>query len=151
MTRGQTPRLKKAFLDHFRRMGNITAACRALGIERKNIYRWQEHDAAFDLAFNQAEAEATETLEEEAFRRAHDGTRRVRFDGKGQPLCDPETGEPYTEVEYSDTLLIFLLKARAPEKYRERYEPTPAADRERVVIGYEDGAADDRAADYPTS
>ena len=32
----------------------------------------------------------------------------------------PETGEQYAECDYSDTLLIFLLKGNRPEKYRER-------------------------------
>ena len=61
---------------------------------------------------------ATEVLEAEARRRAVTGVRRLKFD-KGQAIIDPETGEPYVELDYSDVLLIFLLKARAPEKYRE--------------------------------
>jgi hypothetical protein len=39
-------------------------------------------------------------------------------------VIDPETNKPvtvpYVEHEYSDTLLIFLLKGARPEKYRER-------------------------------
>lgn len=139
MTKGQTSHQKKAFLEHFRGMGNITAACRALGLERRNVYNWQEHDATFAHAFRQAEIEATETLEAEAFRRAHDGLKRLRFDRRGLPLKDPESGGYYTELEYSDTLLIFLLKARAPEKYREKYDPGATRSGDDVTVGYGDG------------
>jgi hypothetical protein len=121
MTRAHTARHKKGFLTAFAGSGNITLACRASGVGRRTVYDWQARDEAFALAFRQAEIEATEHLEAEAWRRAVAGTRRLRFDKDGQPLRDPATGEPYVEMDYSDTLLIFLLKARAPEKYRDRW------------------------------
>lgn len=96
-TQGQSVRLKKGFLDAFRLTGNVTQACSASGVGRSTVYRWQEHDEQFALSFRQAELESTELLEAEAQRRAVSG---------------------------SDTLLIFLLKARAPEKYRERHDIT---------------------------
>jgi hypothetical protein len=52
-----------------------------------------------------------DTLEAEADRRAAEGTLRPVF----------YKGEQCGEIrEYSDTLLIFRLKALRPEKYRER-------------------------------
>lgn len=118
MTNRQKPHRKKAFLARFRLHGNISRACREARVDRSTIYAWQEDDADFCIAYEIAEVEATETLEAEAYRRAVEGLRRLKFD-KGVAVNDPATGEPYTELEYSDTLLIFLLKARAPEKYRE--------------------------------
>jgi hypothetical protein len=94
-THAQTARHKKVFLEHFRNCGNITAAAQATGCVRRAIYRWQEDDDAFVAEFRDAELQATDGLEAEAWRRAMGG---------------------------SDLLLIFLLKARAPEKYRERYD-----------------------------
>jgi hypothetical protein len=50
----------------------------------------------------------------------------LRF--RGKPKLDAEGKPIMIEVErvltreYSDNLLMFLLKARAPEKYRERYD-----------------------------
>ena len=41
-------------------------------------------------------------------------------------MIDPRTKQPYLELDYSDTLLIFLLKGLRPQKYRERYEHTGA-------------------------
>lgn len=52
-------------------------------------------------------------LEQEARRRAVDGVEDFRLDRDG--------GE-HTFRRYSDTLLIFLLKAKRPDVYRERYE-----------------------------
>lgn len=60
---------------------------------------------------------AATNLEDEALRRAKDGLRRLKFGKDGLPLNDPETNKPYTEYEYSDTLLMFLLKGLLPEKY----------------------------------
>ena len=39
------------------------------------------------------------------------------------PIIDPETGEQYVEHEYSDNLLMFMLKARRPDKFKDRSEP----------------------------
>jgi hypothetical protein len=40
---------------------------------------------------------------------------------KGKPIIDPETKKPYFEHEYSDNLLMFLLKAAKPDKYKDRF------------------------------
>ena len=51
------------------------------------------------------------TGEDEAVRRAHDGVDEpVFYQGKACGVVR----------KYSDTLLIFLLKGRRPEKYRDR-------------------------------
>ena len=119
MTETQSARLKRRFLARFAETGNVTDACRAAGIKRRRVvYEWQERDDEFAAEYREAEIIATEVLEIEARRRAVEGLRRLKFD-KGVAITDPETGEPYRELEYSDTLLIFLLKARAPEKYRD--------------------------------
>jgi len=88
------------------------------GIHRETHYWWLKHDPAYAVAFAQAEEKAADALEAEARRRAINGVLRYKFD-KGRPITNPETGEPYYELEYSDTLLIFLLKAHKPTVYRE--------------------------------
>lgn len=113
----QTTHLKKAFLDAFKQAGNIALACRMTGTPRIDVYRWKEKDQDFAAAFSDAEMEAVEHLEAEALRRAVHGVQRLKFGASGKPVIDPETGEPYRELDYSDTLLIFLLKARDPKKY----------------------------------
>lgn len=116
MTRAQTARLKRHFLELFARQGNISAACRALGLERRRVYDWQESDDQFAAAFREAEIESTERLEAEAYRRAHDGVARTK-----RAYYAGEVIDEIEELEYSDTLLIFLLKARRPDKYREKF------------------------------
>lgn len=83
---------KPAFLDAFAQSGMVSEACRSVGIDRSTAYKTRQRDEAFALAWADVEERSTEELEREAKRRAVDG---------------------------SDTLMIFLLKARRPEKYRE--------------------------------
>jgi hypothetical protein len=63
-------------------------------------------------AYQAAQDQAAQTLEDEAVRRAYEGVERpVTVAGKRELVR-----------EYSDTLLIFLLKGLRPAKYRERYD-----------------------------
>jgi hypothetical protein len=110
MTHAQTARLKAQFLEAFQRHGNVTWACREIGCSRRLAYKWKEDDSAFAVLYRQAEIEATETMEQEAYRRAVSGTAKPVFH-QGAVVGSVQ--------EYSDVLLIFMLKARAPEKYRE--------------------------------
>jgi hypothetical protein len=131
MTTAQIEQRKRRFLERFATCGNVSTACKQAAVGRTTVYAWQEHDEAFLAAYRQAELAATEYLEEVALTRAVEGQRRLKFTKEGNAILDPATGEPYTEQHTSDLLLIFLLKARAPEKYRERLditrvgEPTP--------------------------
>lgn len=130
MTTGQTVRLKKQFLERFAELGNVTAVCRELKLRRATVYEWQEKDERFLIGFHEAEIQATEILEAEARRRAVEGVRQE----KGVYFRD-ELIATEVKTEYSDTLLIFLLKARAPEKYRERYDVTTAS--QPLIKAYE--------------
>jgi len=115
-------RNQTAFLAAMRRTGNISAAARAANVDRSMHYTWLEQDFNYRKSFEDAKAESIEVLEAEARRRAIAGIKRLKFTRNGKPIIDPKTGEPYVEHAYSDTLLIFLLKAEAPEKYRERLD-----------------------------
>lgn len=102
------------FLAAFRLSANVYAACEQSQVGRSSVYDWRAADPAFAEAWKDAEAQAVETLEVAAWRRARDGVKRTKaiyYKGK-------EIGTE-TETEYSDTLLIFLLKAHKPDKYRE--------------------------------
>jgi hypothetical protein len=78
-------------------------------------------EEGYSQRFKDAHAVAVDGLEEEARRRAVEGVRRYKFD-KGAPVLHPETRLPYFEHEYSDALLIFLLKGAKPDVYRERVQ-----------------------------
>lgn len=91
--------------------GSVLAACKAAKVGRTTHYQWLAEDEVYAEAFEQAKAQAGETLEAEAIRRAMKGTR------KGIYHLGVRTSY---EMVYSDTLLIFLMKGNMPEKYRER-------------------------------
>ena len=86
-----------AFLEVLSQTGNVSFACRSAQISRQTAYDAREKDAEFAAQWENALEEAVELLELEARRRA---------------------------LDVSDTLMIFLLKAHRPERYRERYEVT---------------------------
>jgi hypothetical protein len=52
------------------------------------------------------------------------------------PLFPSTLGPLFPVREYSDTLLIFLLKAACPEKYRDRYYRSVSDERVPSSAGY---------------
>lgn len=113
----RTYKKTEKFLVRLARTGNIALACRAEGIGRTTAYEWREADEAFRLAWDVALEEAADLLEKEANRRAVAGIRKAKL-YKGKIV--------HWEKEYSDSLLIVLLKAARPAKFRERFEHTGA-------------------------
>jgi len=109
---------KAAFLAAYRENGNIRLACEAGQIGRSSHYRWMERYPDYVKEFEQAKADAVDVLEAEARRRAVDGWKEPVGWYRGQAGG--------TVRRYSDTLLIFLLKGAAPQKYRERMEVSGA-------------------------
>jgi hypothetical protein len=82
------------------------------GIDRGTHYDWLKADPGYKAAFEAVQDQAAQSLEDEAVRRAYEGVERpVTVAGKRELVR-----------EYSDTLLIFLLKGLRPAKYRERYD-----------------------------
>lgn len=102
---------KRAFLAAYSECGTITRAAEIAGIERKTHYDWLKADAVYAKACDAAYEQAAERLEEEARRRAVEGVQKPVF-YKGEKCGVVQ--------EYSDTLLIFLLKGAKPDKYAER-------------------------------
>lgn len=74
---------------------SVSAACTAAGIGRTAYYEWRQEDKYFADLTDAAIESGTDALEDHALSRAKD---------KANP---------------SDTLTIFLLKARRPDKYRD--------------------------------
>jgi hypothetical protein len=104
---------QRDFLRALRRTGVVRSACRAARVGRSTAYRHRESDPDFADRWDDAIETAVDGMESEARRRAVDGTEKPVF-YKGEQ-CG-------TIREYSDTLLIFLLKANRPEKYRDNFD-----------------------------
>jgi len=107
----RTPKKEEAFFDALRDGRSISAACLEAGITRSSAYLWRESDPAFRTKWGECVEEGTDRLEDEALRRARDGTEKPVYQG-GKLVG--------TVREHSDTLMIFLLKARRPQKYKDR-------------------------------
>ncbi len=94
---------KNNFLNAYAACGSVKTAALEAGVDRTTHYTWLE-DETYRKAYERARQIAADALEEEARRRAVEGwmERGVRV--------------------YSDKLLIALLKANFPDRYKERVE-----------------------------
>lgn len=99
---------KQHFLDALAAGASVRAATEALGIKPDAPYRWRENDTDFAMRWRHAEEAGTDLIEEEAYRRAVTGVEKPVYRG----------GEVVGHVaDFSDTMLMFLLKARRPDRY----------------------------------
>jgi hypothetical protein len=89
-----TAAAKARALAAFREGGTVVAACQAAGVSRRSWYNWFAEDPEFARAALDANEAIADELEAEAIQRAKDG---------------------------SDSLIMFLLKARRPKVYRETH------------------------------
>ena len=112
-----TPKKRAEFFALLADGNTVKAAAAAVGVTRQAVYALRKSDPDFWLEWQDSEEEGTEALEQEAKRRAVDGTVKPVFH-QGRLVTDA-AGNPMGIREYSDTLLIFLLKARKPDTYRD--------------------------------
>jgi hypothetical protein len=93
----RTAEKDRTFLTALSEGASITSACDAAGYGRRTAYDWREKDLEFRAAWDDAVEAGTDRLEDAAYQR-----------GK----------------ETSDTLLIFTLKGRRPQKWSEKHQMT---------------------------
>lgn len=106
-----TSQARAKFLAVLSKGGSITAAAAKAGMSRRGCYDWRDNDAAFAQAWEDAYEEGSDRLEDEAMRRARDGTLKPVY----------QQGKMVGKVrEYSDHLMNTMLKARRPERFKER-------------------------------
>ena len=106
------PGWRDKFIATLRETGNVAYSCSIAVVRNWTAYRARRDHPNFAAQWDDALAEACGLLEEEARRRATEGIARPVFhDGK---RCG--------EIQVcSDRLLIFLLKAHNPARFRENY------------------------------
>ncbi len=99
------------FLKELRENGGFVGkACEAVAVSKQTVYNWRNADTTFAADWDRAVDLATEDLEKEVRRRALHGVEEpVFYQGK---ICG-------TVQKYSDSLLMFAIKARKPE-YRDK-------------------------------
>lgn len=85
-------------------------AAQVCGVHERTVRQHRAKDPVFAAEWDEALESGTQVMEQEAFRRAVHGTT--------EPVVS--AGKYVTDVQkYSDNLLMFMLKARRPEVYRD--------------------------------
>jgi hypothetical protein len=104
-------RRKKTFLAAYEEWGTTRAACHAAGVTRRTYTRWHQDDDVFVKELDLVKLAFAESLEELAL-------ERVRNPDKGRG---------------SDILLIGLLNANMPSKYRPQFAMSEDSAKELIV------------------
>lgn len=109
--------VKEDFLQLIATGYTKTGACVVLKISAGCITMAREQDEDFDRAWLQAQEEQADLIEQTALERALNGIEKPQwFQGE-------RVGE---DTVYDNNLLITMLKAAKPEKYKDRKEVTGA-------------------------
>lgn len=107
----RTETTRARFLNTLSATANVSKAIDAVKAERTAIYAWRNEDEQFAKDWDAALDLGTDALEDEAIRRGHEGVDKPVYQG----------GKLVGVVrEYSDSLLTTMLKARRPEKFKDR-------------------------------
>lgn len=107
----------ETFLSAVMQGASVRGAVKAARIHITLPYKRRIDDEAFRKAWKEAAEVGTEQMEQEAARRAYHGTcKPVYYKGVKCGFVR----------EYSDTLMMFLLKGRKPEVYRDGVEDSAA-------------------------
>lgn len=102
---------REVFLAALERCGNVVDSCATAKLIPRTAYNWRKADPEFAKQWEEALERGADALEAEAVRRAHDGVEKPVYQG----------GKLVGQVrEYSDQLLMFLLKGVKPDKYKDR-------------------------------
>jgi hypothetical protein len=126
-------RNQRAFLAAYAETGVLKNAAKAAGVTRVNHCRWMKEDPAYAEKFEQLFEQVCERFEAEAIRRAVDGYQ--------DPVYQAGKLVGY-RLKYSDTLLMFMLKAMRPEKYREKLPEFSIENNPQVAVYIPDNGRD---------
>lgn len=131
---------KTTFLHSLAETGELRRACLSIDVPVWLLFQWRKKDAQFAEDWATALEAGKAILEAEAYRRAIEGTRKPLYyqgqpiylyrsvlDELGRPVVDEngrekrevvrdENGQPVqaAEVNYSDSILMAMLKAHVP-------------------------------------
>ena len=104
---------QRTFLKEYIRTVNVRASAAVAGINRQTHYDWLNDHPEYREQFAAAKKESVAVLIQEARRRAVEGVEKPVYHG-GKLVG--------TRIDYSDVLLMFLIKGELPEKYRDHFD-----------------------------
>jgi hypothetical protein len=102
---------QERFIEALAAAPNVSGACLLAGIGRTTAYEERKRNPAFATRWDETIEAALDVAEAELYRRSVHGVRK--------PVYQSGKRVGYIQ-EYSDTLLIFMLKCRRPEVYRDQ-------------------------------
>jgi len=119
MNSQERKQVQDVFLIAFAAHANVSRACAVAMVSRTQVYEWMK-DANFKTRYGMAEEDANDALEYSAHIRAVEGVDEPLV-SVGKIVRD-DSGQPIMMKKYSDQLLITLLKARLPHKYKDKQQ-----------------------------
>lgn len=111
---------QKKFLKAYGECGVVKYACQVARIHRSTFYDWRDRDENFKVCLPIFQEDAHDTLEYAAYEQGVVGVEEPVVSMGRVVMGDDE--KPLTVRKYSPQLLITLLKANMPEKYREKQQ-----------------------------
>lgn len=147
LAKGLSAARKRAVLEFLREFPNKRACARTLNIPRSSIRRWEAADPEFHTECEAAVAEGVEALEAEMIRRGKEGVEEYVVSHGKVVIWD---GKPLVRRQYSDQLLIKVMEAHDPGRYRNRqsvdlnvsHDPSQLTDAQLAAIATSGGATD---------
>ncbi|API59123.1 hypothetical protein BSL82_07215 [Tardibacter chloracetimidivorans] len=99
---------RKHFVEVLAQTANVTESAKQAGLDRSAVYRLRARSESFRAAWDEAMNQALDDLEAVLLERAAHGVEKPVFYG----------GKPCGKVrQYSDTLAMFILRAKRPNTY----------------------------------
>ena len=122
-----TPKKRAKFLETLEETGNVTEAVKSIGASRQGLYKARGLDDQFRAEWADALESASDNLIAEARRRGYAGIEKpLHYQGQ-------LTG--HVVQEYSDILLIFLIKGLRPEfRDSKGFQATVQTDGKATVV-----------------
>jgi len=125
---GWTPERQRAFIGALADTGEVIAAARSVGMSDSSAYTLRRAPGAegFAAAWEAALANSSGRLVDIAFDRAINGVDDVIIDKEGNHI--------YTKRKYNDRLLMFLIRAHGPERYRSAHRDGGATGEAQMAV-----------------
>jgi hypothetical protein len=110
-----TPKMQR-FLAAYIRCARINQAAETARVAKQSHYNWLEESEEYRQAFRRTHAMIADLAEDACVERAIFGVEKpVLY--QGEHVC--LNGKPLFERQYSDQLLLALLRRLKPQEYRE--------------------------------